>query len=268
MNCQIFETVVNDLAREQMIEANAREQALAHSADCETCALRLALERRLTFGLRALAAKMKSVSASSGVEQHLIEAFRIQTTSFPPTRATSRRQYWGVAAAAVVLISFGIAGVTWRLEAPSGDGIKAINNTEGTTSPKAAAVVIDHPKSKSTPEQTAAFYTPKRKQSARRLATRASSENETSVTKGTEGETNNTVAGDSEQSEVTTQFLSLSYMSPVNLQDGGELVRVELPRAAMARFGLPVNIERYGERVKADVLVSADGLARAIRFVQ
>ena len=25
MNCQIFETVVNDLAREQMMEANARE---------------------------------------------------------------------------------------------------------------------------------------------------------------------------------------------------------------------------------------------------
>jgi hypothetical protein len=31
---------------------------------------------------------------------------------------------------------------------------------------------------------------------------------------------------------------------------------------------LPVNMERYNERVKADVLVSADGLARAIRFVQ
>jgi hypothetical protein len=27
-------------------------------------------------------------------------------------------------------------------------------------------------------------------------------------------------------------------------------------------------MERYGEKVKADVLLSADGLARAIRFVQ
>lgn len=173
-----------------------------------------------------------------------------------------------VAAAAVVLITFGIVGMWSRLEDPSQYSIEAINNTEEQTSHKAATVVTEHPKSKSTPKQTAAFYPPRRKGSARRLAKRASSSNETSVTNGTEGETNSTVAGDSEQSEVTTQFLSLSYVSPVNLQDGGELVRVELPRSAMARFGLPVNIERYGERVKADVLVSADGLARAIRFVQ
>lgn len=268
MNCQIFETVVNDLAREQMMEANAREQALAHSGDCEACALRLALERRLTFGLRGLATEMKSVSASARVEQEVLEAFRGQTTSFSRRRPASQRRYWVLAAAAVVLIAFVIAGMWSGFEEPSQPTIEAINNTDGASSPKAAAVASEHPKSKSTPEQTAAFYRPRRKQSARRLATHASSENKTSMTKGTKGETNNTVAGDSEQSEVTTQFLSMSYVSPVNLQDGAELVRVELPRSAMARFGLPVNIERYGERVKADVLVSADGLARAIRFVQ
>ena len=268
MNCQIFETVVNDLAREQIIDANAREQALAHSDDCEACALRLARERRLTFGLRSLAGEMKSVSASARVERHVREAFRSQTTSLPRTRSAGRRRYWVVAAAAVVLIAFGIAGMWSPLEEPSQHSIEAINNTEEQTSPKAAAVVTEHPKSKSAPKQTAAFYPPRRKESARRLAKRASSRNETSVTNGTEQETNSTVAGYSEQSEITTQFLSLSFVSPVNLQDGGELVRVELPRSAMARFGLPVNIERYGERVKADVLVSADGLARAIRFVQ
>jgi hypothetical protein len=51
-------------------------------------------------------------------------------------------------------------------------------------------------------------------------------------------------------------------------QDGGQLVRVELPRSAMASFGLPVNLDRANERVKADVLVGSDGQARAIRFVQ
>jgi hypothetical protein len=88
------------------------------------------------------------------------------------------------------------------------------------------------------------------------------------VAKGTARATNTTEAANSAQSEVTTQFLPLSYASPVSLQDGGHLVRVQLPRSAMARFGLPVNMERHGEQVKADVLVSADGLARAIRFVQ
>lgn len=81
-------------------------------------------------------------------------------------------------------------------------------------------------------------------------------------------ETNASEVGNSDKSEVTTEFLPLSYVSPASLQEGGQLVRVEVPRSTMVRFGLPVNMERYSERVKADVLVSADGLARAIRFVQ
>jgi hypothetical protein len=41
-----------------------------------------------------------------------------------------------------------------------------------------------------------------------------------------------------------------------------------MSRAALASFGLPVNAERADERVKADVLMGHDGLARAIRFVR
>ena len=57
-------------------------------------------------------------------------------------------------------------------------------------------------------------------------------------------------------------------MNAANLQDGGQIVRVELPRSALANFGLPVNMDRYNEKVKADVLFGVDGLAHAIRFVQ
>jgi hypothetical protein len=46
------------------------------------------------------------------------------------------------------------------------------------------------------------------------------------------------------------------------------MVRVELPRSAMASFGLPVNMDRANENVKADVLMGVDGLAHAIRFVR
>ena len=69
-------------------------------------------------------------------------------------------------------------------------------------------------------------------------------------------------------SEIATDFFPVGDGSALNLQDGGQLVRVELPRSALVRFGLPVNIDRANQRVKADVLVGADGLARAIRFVQ
>jgi hypothetical protein len=68
--------------------------------------------------------------------------------------------------------------------------------------------------------------------------------------------------------EIATDFIPLSSMPAVSLQDGGQIVRVKLPRSALANFGLPVNMDRYNEKVKADVLIGVDGLAHAIRFVQ
>jgi hypothetical protein len=68
--------------------------------------------------------------------------------------------------------------------------------------------------------------------------------------------------------EIATDFIPLRDMSTVALQDGGQIIRVRLRRSELLRFGFPVNMERYNENVKADVLVGVDGLARAIRFVQ
>jgi hypothetical protein len=68
--------------------------------------------------------------------------------------------------------------------------------------------------------------------------------------------------------EIATDFIPLSYMNIASLQDGGQIVRVELPRSALVNFGLPVNMDRYNEKVKADVLLGVDGMAHAIRFVQ
>ena len=67
--------------------------------------------------------------------------------------------------------------------------------------------------------------------------------------------------------EITTEFLPLTY-GGLSQVDDGQVVRIEVPRSALQSFGLPVNIERAGERVKADVLLGHDGVARAIRFVR
>jgi len=69
--------------------------------------------------------------------------------------------------------------------------------------------------------------------------------------------------------EMTTPFLPLPYSSvPVS---GAQLVRVEVPRAALLSFGL-APIDQAGSAasstVLADVLVGDDGLARAVRFVE
>ncbi len=69
--------------------------------------------------------------------------------------------------------------------------------------------------------------------------------------------------------EIATDFMLLEHGGATLREgDGGQLVRVELPRSALAAFGLPVNHERADERIKADVLMGDDGIARAIRFVR
>jgi hypothetical protein len=46
------------------------------------------------------------------------------------------------------------------------------------------------------------------------------------------------------------------------------LVRIELPAGAALALGLPIDEDRLGGSVSAEVLVGEDGLARAIRFVK
>ena len=69
------------------------------------------------------------------------------------------------------------------------------------------------------------------------------------------------------RTEVATEFIPLIHGGDMSPSDGGQIIRVEMPRSALVAFGLPMNMERAGERVKADVVVGNDGLARAIRFV-
>lgn len=80
---------------------------------------------------------------------------------------------------------------------------------------------------------------------------------------------NNIVAAaDSADAEITTEFIPLMNGGRLTHGDAGHVMRVELPRSALASFGLPVNADRAEARVKADVLMGEDGIARAIRFVR
>ena len=67
--------------------------------------------------------------------------------------------------------------------------------------------------------------------------------------------------------EVATEFLPLNYDS--TSREDGQLVRIEVPRAALASFGLNSESPNdAGGVVLADVVVGDDGLARAVRFVR
>ena len=67
---------------------------------------------------------------------------------------------------------------------------------------------------------------------------------------------------------IATGFLPLTYGSvPLS---GGQIIRLEVPKAALSSFGLtpPDAAVPAGATVIADVVVGDDGLARAVRFVR
>jgi hypothetical protein len=257
MSCDEFQSIVGDLARDQMMAATVCTQALAHGASCDDCALRLADERSLTLNLRALANQMKALEAGPEAEARILAAFR-NRVEIVPVVVHSRRWYWVGAAAAAVLLVFGMVAIRGRV-APAAPPEKTEAKVVG--SPKTPPPNEERFFPSSVPRnqsiQVAAEPRPRRSIALPRPSSDRAGRPAVP-----------TLVANSTNNEIATDFFPVGDGSASNLQDGGQLMRVELPRSTMARFGLPVNTARANERVKADVLVSADGLARAIRFVQ
>ena len=274
MNCQNFETIVIDLARMRIMDSSVKERALAHSGECETCSQRLDDERALSLGLQALAAEMKSVSASDRVEVELLTAFRNLGVQPRPNTA-HRWHYWAAAAAAVLLLVFGISALRSRMAQPdvheqakvdSGPPAIHTSSSPAATSSALAVESLTRPGAAIRTNRSARTRSRARELKDRPVDIGAVKDsNEVADTPSTG---NPAVPANHTEREVATSFIPVGYASPMAFQDGGQLVRVELPRSAMASFGLPVNLARANERVKADVLVGYDGQARAIRFVQ
>ena len=252
MNCQKFESLAADLARGEMMEAEVLSDARAHQAECSSCSLRLRDEEVLTRGLHSLAVEMNSLQASESTEQSLLASFRQHSVVVPLTSTRSYRPYWLTAVAAILLIVFGLVAVVWKGSNQPKDQI-AVKPV-----PEAPKEIKENKNLAIPADQVAslpASSKPKRNLNPRVLQPRN--------LKGNRAE--NTVAN---HAEVATDFMPLGYLNPALLQDGGQIVRVEVPRTTMASFGLPVNMDRYNERVKADVLLGVDGVPHAIRFVQ
>ena len=69
-----------------------------------------------------------------------------------------------------------------------------------------------------------------------------------------------------EAREVVTDFFPL--MDPAPPFERGQILRVQLPAAAMRTVGLPVREDHLADPIQADVLVGEEGMPRAIRFVR
>ena len=204
-------------------------------------------EEMLTRELQSLATEMNKLSAPDSVEAKVLEAFRARKV-VPITSKRSNSRYWLAAVAAALLIMMSVVALRWRSgsETPRRD----VTQQESPDKPKSEPNKpqrIDE-----TPKEFQAVNDPPKRRPVRNQRSRRTE--------------NSQVANHAR--EIATDFIPLRYMNAASLQDGGQIVRVELPRSALANFGLPVNMDRYNEKVKADVIFGVDGLAHAIRFVQ
>ena len=62
-------------------------------------------------------------------------------------------------------------------------------------------------------------------------------------------------------------FIPLPNAAQISPNEDVNIVRVELPRSAMIELGYEVSPDRASEPVEAEVVLGADGLARAVRFM-
>jgi len=232
MNCTEFEGVVVDIARGDLMDATARRDGLAHAMGCERCGRRLANEQALSSLFAVAAAEDAGRTTPPAVKQALLSAFR--ETEF--VGRPKRRVWWlgaAVAAAAALLAVF----------------VPVRKPHESPTVPKITRVPAGEPM-----KIIAPVYREQRKppvHSLRAAHRRPSMPAPQSVR---------------EDREVVTDFIPVVYdPEPV---EHGRMVRVRLPRSALASFGLPMNEQRAEETIQADVVLGEDGLARAVRFVK
>jgi hypothetical protein len=264
MKCHDFDTIIVDLARDGMMEAVERETALAHADSCSECAGRLANQRALTAGLRRFAEASQTNGAPATVATALQAAFREQLTTRAAAMSTGnskshqwRRRAWAAAAAIAVLFAAGF--IAWRIDriAPGDEPTRAggsqpderLGSDPSMSKPKESEALAG-------PAKTPPVFKPRRK------APVPGSRPYNAERDRPKNSSTPPVRND----EIATDFIPVSGSELMPL-DEGLVVRVELPRSALVAFGLPMNMERADERIKADVVLGNDGLARAIRFV-
>jgi hypothetical protein len=270
MNCGEFELVVNELAAGRLWDVAKHQHGLTHANECARCGARLANERLLSFELVALARQERQVQAPVALKQELMAAFAAQHASPAAPAAQvitfpqrTRVPYWALAIAAVAIVALALIVPlrSWFGRAPlqaSTAGVipKSVQPPLPVVSPTVTPnVAVVTPKNKISPANNA------------NAATLASARHRNAPRPRTERalDASQEVASNN---EVTSGFIPLTYLNNATASDGGVMVRVSVSRDKLAALGLPLNLERSGETIKADIIVGDDGVARAIRLVQ
>jgi len=251
MFCRDFEKIAGDLAAGRLMEAGERALALRHASECSACALWLNAERTLEAGLRALAEGAEEGEAPPHLKLSLRAAFDRQVKAAPvPISAPARSRNlarWRLAAAALILFAVAVAVALLQGAAPPNSKRDVSGGASPAPQEQSQRRVNEPDKQEQKIETQVAKKTSTERHAPRRAAT------------------SDDVA---RNDEIVTDYIPLTYLADATAVESGTVLRVELPPSALIAVGLPAPVERTNSRVKADVVVGDDGVARAVRFVR
>ncbi|HUO33770.1 MAG TPA: hypothetical protein VMU43_02150 [Candidatus Acidoferrum sp.] len=248
MDCEFFERILCDLDREGVLPAAVRDAALVHAEGCARCGRLLTESESLDMHLRSLGISAKMQSPSPHVESVLLDEFR----GFHGERRLIRRRWQlaalGVAAAAVLAVSYFLFGHF----APGRNTVKDAEQTRGHSAAPAF-------------EQQATD------------ATAPDSLRAASSTEGSEAPSNKSLVKSAVPAENATSqpeknlaqeaaFIPLPYADATAEIEGGQVVRVILSPVALESMGLRSSEFGSSGNVSADLLLDEAGTPEAIRL--
>ncbi len=250
MNCQEFERAVVEIDCGHLTGADGQASALAHAEICPQCAERLNRERRMTFGLRAFAVDEAAINAPERVGLALRAAFdeRQGVAAKRPVSifSASHKLRWGLAAAAMLLISFSIIAL-WPRERGEKLGVAP----PATPQPEISNTFPGPAPAPSADERPGLRVRPPRYR-GKRLSGGLIRRGPRPIVEGIE--------------EKSVLF-PLTFVAKAETTEFIQTVRVEISRSTLLMMGLPINIDRGDRMIKADLLIGEDGVARAVRLL-
>jgi predicted anti-sigma-YlaC factor YlaD len=239
MDCAQFQEVLHELDRPGADGDALCERALAHAESCSDCATLLTEMESLAFSLRQLAEESAEMQAPPRLETLLLQEFRREKAA-----TASRGVRWQLAAfgiAAAVLLTLGLSLHRQHLVTPEGMDA-AQNSSQGVTT---------------APDNSATTKT----------STAVPDSNMQQGVSHAQAAGNSTQSAATDDTEYATAYMPLPYAYDPSGLEGGAVVRVVLPRAALASYGLPVEGMGLRDQVTADMVISQDGTPQAIRLV-
>lgn len=190
-------------------------------------------EDRVSASLRALREESAGAEASASVEANVLAAFRTQKIQRVRRK---RAALWIMAATAALVLAGLVTVANVGMEQP-----------QVARSPHQQAAVP--PAQPAIPKPTVLAQAAKSVRKARSRPVQAAQQIEPPL-------------------ESWSDFVAVPYAPPLNVQDGGQVLRVRLPRSSLQSFGIPMPVDHAFDRYNAEVMVGQDGVVRAIRFAK